>query len=126
MGLLQPLLDGLSKVSSNMREAPPEFEARRDNLAEKGEKPCLFHQFGPGDLHYVAQTLGRAGHLRLEHVEQDYGTRLVHLHIGSKLGFDHDECDARIIGPAISFSTLIVEPDLPVFLVELSDLVPVL
>jgi len=48
------LLDGLGKVSSNMREAPPEFEGRRDNLAEKGEKLCLIHHFGPGDLSDVA------------------------------------------------------------------------
>jgi hypothetical protein len=37
-----------------MREAPIDFEGRRDNLAEKPEKPCLIHQFGSCDLLHLA------------------------------------------------------------------------
>ena len=33
-----------------MREAPLKFEGRRDNMAEKAEKPCLIHQLAGRDL----------------------------------------------------------------------------
>jgi hypothetical protein len=41
-----------------MREAPLDFEGRRDNLAEKAEKLCLIHQFRAGDLLHVAHAGG--------------------------------------------------------------------
>ena len=40
----------------NMREAPLKFEGRRDNMAEKREKPCLIHQLAGGDLPNITHS----------------------------------------------------------------------
>ena len=63
----------LREVSPNMDETPPEFEGRRDNLAEKREKPCLIHQFAGGDLFDV-------GHVGLGAGER-FGRRLSRLYV---------------------------------------------
>src|SRR5438105_12810438 len=108
-----------------MREAPPEYEWRRDNLAERRGKPCLIYQFGSSHLSDVPDARRRAHHLGLQRLEEDYRTRLVHLHIGSRISLDHDQRDAWIAGPAIEIATGVLKPGFPRFLIELPDAVPV-
>ena len=90
-----------------MRETPLEFEGRRDNLAEKHKKLCLIHHLGARDLLDLSGGAPGASNDPFQDLEQDHGPRLVDLHIGSELGFDQDQRDARIVGAAIAISAFV-------------------
>ena len=92
-----------------MRETPLEFEGRRDNLAEKRGKPCLIHQFGSADLLDLARRAPGAGDDTLQDLEQNHGSGLVDLHIGSEIRLDQYQRDARIVGSATAVRVVVAE-----------------
>src|SRR3982074_2760255 len=100
-----------------MREAPLDFEGRRDNLAERAEKPCLIHQFCSRDLLNLAWDASRAGHHTLQGFEQDYRPGLVDLHVARVIGIHEDKGEAGIGGSAVAVSPLVPEPFLPLLLI---------
>src|SRR5438445_8751529 len=107
----------MERISPNMREAPIDFEWRRDNLAEWAEKLCLIHQFGSRDLLNLAWDPPRAGHHTLQSLEEDYGPGLIDLHVAGVIGVHQDKGDAGISGSAVPVSTLVAEPFLPLLFV---------
>src|SRR3954467_11557929 len=96
-----------------MREAPLDFEGRRDNLAERMKDSCLIHQFRSGDLSHLAHRRAAPRDHTLERLEKNDRARLVHLHVAGEVSVYEDEGDARIGGPAVLLSALIAEPGLP-------------
>jgi hypothetical protein len=100
-----------------MREAPLEVEGRRDNLAAKIEKLCLIHQFCSGDLADITEGRPISGDHALQSLEENYGPRLVDLHVSRGIGVDKDESDPRICRPTVTIAALVAKPGLPVLFI---------
>jgi len=72
-------------------------------------------------LAYVTRLRGFAGHDALDDVEQHERCGAVLLRVRDGLRLHEDECDARVVRPAVAILALVAEPGPPVGLVEFVD-----
>ncbi len=78
-------------------------------------------QLAAADMPDFANVGGRSGHHPLQNLPEDYGPRLVVLHVDHGISLDEDQGQAGVVRATILSAALVAKPHLPVGLVELMD-----